>query len=125
MKNPHFGEVQLKIMQVLWEKGQANAREITKTLCQDSEIAHSTVQTLLRQLEIKRAVAHKRKDRTFVYHALVEQNKVVKSEIRQLKNRLFSGSAAGLMAYLLREEKIDPREMDKIKKLIREKEQKP
>lgn len=124
MKSRQFGTVQLKIMHVLWEKGQANAREITKALRQDSEIAHSTVQTLLRQLEIKHAIAHKTKDRTFLYYALVEQDKVVESEIRQLKNRLFSGSTAGLMAYLLRQEKIEPKEMDRIKKLIQEKEQK-
>ncbi len=124
MKSQQFGAVQLKIMQVLWEKGQANAREITSVLNRDEEIAHSTVQTLLRQLEDKGAVSHDRKDRTFVFRALVDQDMVVKSEVRQLKNRLFSGSAAGLMAYLLKQEKIDLEEMNEIKRMIQEKEHK-
>lgn len=122
MKNQQFGTVQLKIMQVLWDRGQVNAREITSVLNQDQEIAHSTVQTLLRQLELKGAIAHDRQDRTFVFHALVPQEKVVKSEIHQLKDRLFSGSTAGLMAYLLKQETIAPEEMKEIKRLIQEKE---
>ncbi len=122
MKSKQFGVVQLKIMQVLWEKGQANAREITSALNHEQEIAHSTVQTLLRQLELKGAIAHERENRTFMFRPLVEQGKVVESEIRQLKNRLFSGSAMGLMSYLLKQEAIAPEEMTEIKRLIQEKE---
>jgi BlaI family transcriptional regulator, penicillinase repressor len=122
MKSQQFGVVQLKIMQVLWDKGQANAREITSVLNHDQEIAHSTVQTLLRQLELKGAISHRRENRTFVFRPLVEQDKVVESEIRQLKNRLFSGSAMGLMSYLLKQETIAPEEMNEIKRLIQEKE---
>jgi BlaI family transcriptional regulator, penicillinase repressor len=107
---------------VLWERGPVNAREITVCLNQEQEIAHSTVQTLLRQLEQKGAIAHERKDRTFIFHALAKQDNVLKSEIGRLKDRLFSGSAAGLMAYLLKKEAIDPAEMDEIKRLIQEKE---
>lgn len=123
MNNQQFGSVQLKIMQVLWDKGQATAREITSLLNREQEIAHSTVQTLLRQLELKGAISHQRVNRTFVFRALAEQGRVVESEIRQLKNRLFSGSAMGLMSYLLKQETIAPAEMNEIKRLIQEKEQ--
>ena len=123
MNKQQFGVVQLKIMQVLWDKGQATAREITSLLNQEQEIAHSTVQTLLRQLELKGAISHQRENRTFVFRPLVEQDRVVESEIRQLKNRLFSGSAMGLMSYLLKQETIAPDEMNEIKRLIQEKEQ--
>jgi predicted transcriptional regulator len=58
-------------MQVLWERGSATARDITEDLNADEPIAHSTVQTLLRGLEAKRAVGHKIEGRTFIFHALV------------------------------------------------------
>ena len=48
---PKLGKVQLQIMQVLWERGEATAREITDALCASAPIAHSTTQTLLRKLE--------------------------------------------------------------------------
>ena len=48
-----LGRVQLLIMQVLWDMGQATAREITDAINRIEPIAHSTVQTLLRGLEEK------------------------------------------------------------------------
>jgi BlaI family penicillinase repressor len=59
---PRLGKVQLEIMQVLWERGEATAREITDTLCLSTPIAHSTVQTLLRKLELKGAVSHENRE---------------------------------------------------------------
>jgi BlaI family penicillinase repressor len=118
MKGPKLGKVQLRIMRVLWEKGQASAREITETLNADEPIAHSTVQTLLRQLEAKKAVSHQREDRTFVFRPLVNEAIVARTEIRGLTERLFGGSPGGLVAHLLKEECISPKELKEIKRLI-------
>ena len=73
-----LGRVQLQIMQVLWDRGRANAREIADALNESCEIAHSTVQTLLRQLEAKQAVSHEVEERTFVFYPLIEEGKVTK-----------------------------------------------
>ena len=56
MKKYYFGRVQMRIMQVLWKKKRASAREITDALNEFEPIAHSTVQTLLRTLENKNAI---------------------------------------------------------------------
>jgi BlaI family penicillinase repressor len=108
-------------MQVLWERKRATAREITEVLCQDEDVAHSTVQTLLRQLEDKGTLTHQVEDRTFVYIPLVEEHSVAKSATRELIERIFGGDAAGLVAYLLQEEKIPKKELQAIKKLVDEK----
>ena len=118
MKGAKFGKVQLQIMQVLWEKGHASAREITEVLNRDEPIAHSTVQTLLRQLEAKGAVSHRRQDRTFVFRPLVKEASVARTEIRGLTERLFGGSTGGLMTYLLKEERISRDELREIKRLL-------
>jgi BlaI family transcriptional regulator, penicillinase repressor len=124
MADLNFGAVQLKIMQVLWDRNRVNAREITAALNENShsEIAHSTVQTLLRQLELKGAVSHLLEERTFIFYPVVPRQKVVKNEIRQLVNRLFKGSSEGLVAFLLKQEAISQKELEAIKRLIREKE---
>jgi len=124
MTEMHFGAVQLQIMQVLWEKKRVNAREITKALNDKSEteIAHSTIQTLLRQLEQKGAVSHMQEGRTFIFYPLVHQDIVANSEIRKLVNRFFNGSAGELMAHLLKQETISHEELETIKILIEEKE---
>ena len=121
MSKTKLGRLQTRIMQVLWERQRATAREITEALCKDEAVAHSTVQTLLRQLEDKGTLTHQIDDRTFVYVPLVEEQSVAKSATRELIERIFGGEASGLVAYLLKEEKIPKRELEAIKKLIDEK----
>ncbi len=123
MKGAKLGKVQLQIMQVLWEKGHASAREITGAMNHGEPIAHSTVQTLLRQLEAKGAVSHQRRERTFVFSPLVNEASVARTEIRRLTERLFRGSPGGLMAYLLKEESISRDELNEIKRLIEAREE--
>lgn len=121
MSKTKLGRLQTRIMRVLWDRRKATAREITEDLGREEDVAHSTVQTLLRQLEEKGSVAHDVEERTFVFRPLVEEQSVAKSATRELIERIFGGEAAGLVAYLLKEEKIPKKELESIKKLIDEK----
>lgn len=118
MSHPRLGRIQLKIMQVLWQHGQANARQITDALSREKPIAHSTVQTLLRKLEAKGAVGHEVHDRTFVFKPLIDSRSVTRSATQDLIERLFGGSASGLVAHLLKEERISEDELQAIRHLI-------
>lgn len=121
MNKMQLGRLQHKIMTVLWRRGRANAREITDDLNQGEAVAHSTVQTLLRKLEDKGSLSHETEDRTFVYFPLVEEKSVTRSATRELIDRVFGGNAAGLVAHLLSEEKIDPAELKQLKRLLNKK----
>jgi BlaI family penicillinase repressor len=119
MASTRLGRVQLRIVQVLWDRGKASAREITDALNHAGPaIAHSTVQTLLRKMEEKGAVGHRAEDRTFIYYPLVDAGSVTRSATRELIERVFGGSAAGLVAYLLKEERIGRSELREIRRLI-------
>ena len=118
MSKTKLGRVQLKIMQVLWDRGRANAREITDALNEAEKVAHSTVQTLLRKLEEKGSIAHEVDDRTFIFYPLVEEDSVTRNATRELVERVFGGDAAGLVAYLLKEERIPKKELDQLRQLI-------
>jgi BlaI family transcriptional regulator, penicillinase repressor len=113
-----LGRVQLRIMDVLWAMGRASARQITEALSEGDSIAHSTVQTLLRQLEAKGVVAHEMVDRTFVFHPLIERSEAARTATRELVDGVFAGSVGGLVAYLLRNERIAPEELNEIRRLI-------
>jgi BlaI family transcriptional regulator, penicillinase repressor len=118
-----LGKVQLEIMRILWRRGCATAREITEEMGQTQPIAHSTVQTLLRQLQAKGAVTYDVEDRTFVYRPLYQQSEVAETVTRDLVSRLFNGSAFSLMAHLLKHEEISTEDLTRLRELIdREKE---
>ena len=101
MTAPRLGRVQLKIMQVLWEKGRHQTREITDALGHGEAIAHSTVQTLLRKLEAKGVIQHEVRERTFIFYPLVQEDRVKQGATRDLLERVFGGSVAELVSYLL------------------------
>ena len=120
MTVPRFGRVELRIMHVLWEKGQATAREITEAMNRSARTAHSTVQTLLRKLEEKGAVDHDIDGRTFIFRPLVKPEQVRRKVTRECIDRLFGGSPGGLVAYLLQHERISGEELDQFRQMIDE-----
>lgn len=116
-----IGNLQLKIMRVLWEHGEATARQITDSINLSEPTAHSTVQTLLRKLEVKKAVGYEERDRTFVFRPLVTESEVTQTATQDLISRVFHGSLSGLVAHVLENEEISTEEMAKLRKLIDEK----
>lgn len=123
MASSKLGKVQMEIMRVLWAHPAATAREITDELNaagRNPAIAHSTVQTLLRQMEAKGAVTHEQQGRTFVFRATSEEKEVTSTATRELLARVFGGSVSGLVAHLLTHEKISPSELKRLRELIEE-----
>lgn len=123
LQTPKLGRVQLRIMQVLWRRGKATAREITDDLNaqganRDAVIAHSTVQTLLRKLENKGAVRHEVEERTFVFVPVHQENEIASGAAGDLLARLFDRSISGLVAHLLQHEKVSPEELGRLRQLI-------
>lgn len=120
MRVSELGHVQLQIMRILWEKGQATAREILDAMNENKRIADSTVRTLLRRLEKKGAVTHDVDHRTFIFRPLVQPERVQETATRVFIDRLFDGSAAGLVSYLLRHEHISREDIERIRRQINE-----
>ena len=118
MAATQLGRVQLLIMQVLWDKGRATAREITDAINLSEPIAHSTVQTLLRGLAEKNAVSHQAEGRTFVFYPTVSEDKFKQSATTDLIERVFGGKAATLVAHLLKNDNVTRKEVDEIRKMI-------
>jgi BlaI family transcriptional regulator, penicillinase repressor len=118
MGETKLGRMQFRIMQVLWDRGRASAREITEALNASEPVAHSTVQTLLRQLEAKGAVSHEAEDRTFVFTPLLREDKVKRTAARELLDRVFGGNVGSLVAHLLKQERLTREELDELHRLI-------
>jgi BlaI family penicillinase repressor len=114
------GKVQFQLLQVLWESGPATARQITERLSGNPPIAHSTVQTLLRQLEAKGLVDHAVEERTFVFRATRERAELNENPLRDLLTRAYHGSVVNLMTHLLKNEPVSPEELDRLRQLIAE-----
>jgi BlaI family penicillinase repressor len=120
MKQPDIklGKVQLQIMQFLWQRGEATAREITNHLADAGGLSRSTVQTLLRKLEAKGAVQHVERSGIFVFSPVAQESDITASSTRDFLSRVFQGSIAGLVSHVLAHENVTPDELQRLKNLI-------
>src|SRR4051794_28327519 len=120
MGTTQLGRMQFRIMQVLWDRGRASAREITEALNEAGPVAHSTVQTLLRQLEAKGAIGHEVDGRTFLFFPRLKEERVQRAATRDLLERVFAGDVGSLVAHLLKGERLSRAELDELQRLIDE-----
>jgi predicted transcriptional regulator len=113
-------ELQIAIMRVLWEKGQATVAEICEALRTERGLALTTVATLLSRLEKRGVVTHETRSRQFVYSPMVTEAEVRHSMVHELTERLFDGDVAELMTHLLSGREISPGDLERIKAMLDE-----
>jgi predicted transcriptional regulator len=119
---PKLPTLQLAIMQALWRRGQATVADVQSDLSADRRLAYTTVATMLTKMERKGLVTHTREGRTFIYQPLVDEQRVSRSMVADLAERLFGGSVTALVSHLLDECDVKPAELARLKSLIAQKE---
>jgi predicted transcriptional regulator len=117
-KSPTLTEVELELMDLLWEKGHATVAELVEALPAERPLAYSSVLTMMRILEQKGYVEHEKESRAYVYRPLVDRKQAQKSVISYLLERFFNDSPELLVVNLLEHEKIDAAEIKRLKRLI-------
>ena len=115
-KSEQMTPLELEIMQVLWETGPATVQTVQRQL--KRELAYTTVQTMLTVLHRKGRVKRTLKDKAHIYRAAVSCQKVTAHAVRELLDRLFGGSAEGLVMNLLQEKHLTPEKLAALHALV-------
>jgi predicted transcriptional regulator len=116
-KSPTLTEVELELMDVLWDRGQATVSEIVEALPEE-RLAYSSVLTMMRILEQKGYVEHDKEGRAFIYRPLVDRQQAQKSVIGYLLKRFFNNSPELLVVNLLEHDDVGPDEVNRLKRMI-------
>ncbi len=106
----------LEIMKVIWELGQATVSEVLDTI--NRKLAYTTVATTMKHLEQKGFLTYTVDGRTFVYQPLIQEAEVSQSMLSDLLERFFDNSVERLVNTLLETEHIDSVELDLLQQLI-------
>ena len=115
-----LGDLQLRIMKVLWASGEATVADVHKALADESDLAYTTVATMLRKMEARRLVRHRLDARSFVYRAAVAEEAVSRGMADHLLERLFEGSLADMVRHLLSNREVSREELAALERLIAE-----
>ena len=111
-------ELQIGLLRVLWDRGEATVAEICDALRPSRALAPTTVATLLSRLERRGVVRHRTVSRQFIYAAAVSEDEVRQSMVSELTEQLFDGDVAELVSHLLSAREISPGDLEKVKELI-------
>ena len=111
-------EAELRLMEVLWEKGPASVHQLLEALPEKPSLAYNSVLTTIRILEKKGYVQHTKDGRAHIYTPLIAREEASRFEIRNLVNRFFKSSHELLVLNLLEDKKLDDEELQRVKALI-------
>jgi predicted transcriptional regulator len=113
---------ELEIMKILWARGRASVREVQEDLNRTgSQVAYSTVQTLLNIMEDKKGlVRHVVEGRTFVYIPKKSSERTIRELTRRFVDRVFDGALDQVMVALLGSKSPTPEELERLRAMIDE-----
>ncbi len=119
-KSANLTDAELKLMEILWERGSGTVADVVEGLPQNPPLAYSTVLTTMRILENKGYVRHTKEGRAFIYHPLVGRDQARESAVTHLLGKFFENSPELLMLNLIEGKKIDAAELKRIRQRIQE-----
>jgi len=120
MEKIKLTELELKMMKVLWDLGEASVNQIQAALKTEREFAITTIGTILKRLKDKEAVDFHKVGRQYIYKALISEKETQASMTNNLVNQLFDGKSSVLVNHLLEEDAFEAEELERLKKLIEE-----
>ena len=119
-KSATLTEAELRLMDVLWQKGPLTVQHVLEALPKKPALAYNSILTTIRVLEKKGYLKHAKDGRAHVYMPLVKREEASRSEIRHLVNRFFASSHEMLVLNILETRGVDAAELEKLRLLLDE-----
>ncbi|HMD19685.1 MAG TPA: BlaI/MecI/CopY family transcriptional regulator [Alloacidobacterium sp.] len=120
---PKPTEAELELLRVLWEKGPATVRELHDEVNLQRAVGYTSVLKILQIMTEKGLVEREESNKAHIYRAAASQEETQNQLLRDLSERLFSGSAAQLAMHALAMQPTSDEELDEIRTLIEHKRQ--
>ena len=95
-----LSESEWQIMNALWSRHPATARDMAESLPDDVSWAYTTIKTMLSRLVAKGAVSESKRGNTSVYEPLISRRKARRTAVGRLLTTAFDGSIQPLVSFL-------------------------
>ncbi len=105
-------------MSVLWESGEATVTEIRDRV--DPDLAYTGISSMVRTLEIKGYVSHRRGEgKTHVYFPVIDSETAGKSVLGRVLDKVYGGSPIKLLAHLMDQHRLSDKELARMRDLLK------
>jgi predicted transcriptional regulator len=113
-------EQELEIMKIVWELEKATVRDVYEQLLARRKIAYTTVMTMMNILEQKGHLKKSRQDRAYLYQSTRPQKQIVREMVREFVGRVFDGATQPLLVHLVQDRKLDAKDLQELRRMVRE-----
>jgi predicted transcriptional regulator len=116
--SPQPTDVELQILNVLWDLGPSPVRAIHNALGERKSTNYSTTVKMLAVMLDKQLVRRDDSVRPQIWRAAVSRQQTQRSMLRGLIQKVFEGSASGLVLQALSTQKASATELREIRQLL-------
>ena len=113
-------EVELELMNVIWDLGDCTVKDVQTRLANDRELAYTSVATIMKILEQKGALSSRKEDRAHTYRPLISRTDYEATSLRHLEANVFRGDPTSMVMRLLNDGRISHDELQTIRKILDE-----
>ena len=118
MTDLHLTQRELDIMSVLWDRGEATVTEVRDRV--DPDLAYTSVSSMIRTLELKGYVSHRRGEgKTHVYYPVIDAESAGESALGRVLDKIYGGSPIKMLAHLVEQQKLSAAELARMRALLK------
>jgi BlaI family penicillinase repressor len=118
---PSVTGAELKVLETLWERGEATIGELRDVLYPDGGGSKfATVQKLLARLVAKKLVGRRKDSSNWIFKPLVARDDLIGGELRRVADRLGGNSMTPLLTYLVETSELTAKERAHLRQLLDE-----
>ena len=104
-----------EVMQLLWDLKEANVASIIDEM-PEPKPAYNTISTIVRILESKKFVSHRKEGKGYIYSPKVKKEEYSNQSLNKLVNNYFNGSFKNMVSFFVKKNDLDIKDLEKILK---------
>lgn len=118
MTDLHLTQRELDVMSVLWDLGEATVNEVRDRV--DPSLAYTSISTMIRTLEMKGYVSHRRGEgKTHVYFPVIDAEAAGETVLGRVLDKIYGGSPIKLLAHLVDQKRLSEKELARMRELLK------
>ena len=121
---PQISEAEYEVMKIVWKYAPISTNEITEKLLKTTAWSPKTIQTLIKRLVTKGALAYEKESRVFVYTPLVKEGEYIGQESRSFLKRFYGGDITAMLSSYIENDRLSDSEIEHLRSLLSRKAQK-
>lgn len=115
---PQISEAEYEVMKIVWKYAPIGTNDITEKLLKTTAWSPKTIQTLIKRLVTKGALAYEKESRMYVYTPLVAENEYISQESSSFLKRFYNGDITTMVSAYIEDEKLSQKEIERLRSLL-------